>query len=201
MNCFQKQGWPLQEPSLSTLGNIPLKHEFSLFSRFLIPRSSQDSFPEEQSSAFSSSTRLPLPGPSPLTQFPFLKEGSGPSEIVPSCGHKQIHTHTHTHTHTPDPQNLHFFVETHTLYTLETELPPQFEAINAARAQAVSVFKWEACSLLQLIGIAALIGRQPAYNKRGGSLLRAAGRQRWAWSPGQCLQWTIQEIHKHSQFL
>lgn len=34
MNCFQKQGWPLQEPSLSTLGNIPLKHGFSLFSRF-----------------------------------------------------------------------------------------------------------------------------------------------------------------------
>ena len=86
---------------------------------------SQDSFPEGQSSSLSSSTCLPLSGPSPLTQFPFLKEGSGPSEIVPSCasGHTHTRTHTHTHTHTPDPQNLHFFVETHTLYTLEIELP------------------------------------------------------------------------------
>ena len=113
---------------------------------------------------------------------------------------KWAHTHTHTHTH--DPQNQHFFVETHTLHTLETELPQHnLSPAMLLGLRLLSVFKWEACSLLQLIGIAALIGRQPACNERGSSLLRAAGRQRWAWSPGQCLQQTIQEIHKHSQFL
>jgi hypothetical protein len=174
MNCFPNQRWmSLQEPSPSTLGNSLVQHEISIF-----PKPLTQSYATCSQTLPSGHTQSPSFQPSLLfTQPSSLTQISSPKADTPGLAKKCVCMCRRTHAPWSWPSELSLCRDTHGHAPWKQCFPNTFEPTNAAGNQAESFLKCEACSLLQLVGVAMLIVRRHACNNH----LQPAEFREWRW--------------------